>query len=199
MVEKHLRSRDITDKRVLRAMEKVRRDLFVPEALRERAYSDHPLPIGDDQTISQPYMVAYMSQALYLNGSEKVLEIGSGSGYQTAILAELSRSVFSVERIHRLASNARKILEECSYHNVSVRVANGLLGWKEFAPFDRIIITASVLTIPDTLINQLADGGRMIVPEGPENSQQKLYSIHKHGKLLEKKFLCYCHFVPCIG
>ncbi len=199
MVERYLRPRGIFDERVLSAMLKVPRHLFVPDALRERAYSDHPLPIGADQTISQPFIVALMTQALELTGQEKILEIGTGSGYQAAILAELAKSVFSIERVHALGSKARKVLESLSYHNVSIRVANGTLGWSEFAPYDRIIVTASAIEVPPFLVDQLGVGGRMVIPVGTQDREQKLFLLEKHATGVEKKFLSYCNFVPCVA
>jgi len=199
MVEHFLQSRGITDSRVLAAMAKVPRHLFVPEALRERAYSDHPLPIGDDQTISQPFMVALMSQALRMSGKERVLEIGTGSGYQTAILAELAKAVYSVERVHRLASSARKKLEEIGYSNVSICVRSGSHGWSEYAPYDRIMITACSPTLPETLPEQLVEGGRLIAPLGLAGAEQKLFLFEKTKGELKRIFLGYCSFVPMIS
>lgn len=143
-----LTSRGIKDHKVLKVMKETPRSLFVPETLHQRAYSDHPLPIGHDQTISQPYIVALMTQELELNGAEKVLEIGTGSGYQSAILSKLSQRVFSIERIQSLAIKARQILEGLDIHNVSIKCANGYYGWKEYAPFDRIMITAAIAQEP---------------------------------------------------
>src|SRR5947208_63944 len=151
MVEEQLVRREVTDERVLAAMRRVARHLFVEEALRDRAYGDHPLPIGEEQTISQPYIVGFMTQLLELHGHEKVLEVGTGSGYQTAVLAELARRVCSIERLPRLAERARATLEALGYDNVWVRVGNGTLGWPDQAPFDRIIVTAGGPAVPPPL------------------------------------------------
>ena len=166
MVEEQLVQRGITDTRVLDAMRRVPRHRFVEEALRDRAYGDHPLPIGESQTISQPYIVGMMTQLLALTGSEKVLEIGSGSGYQTAVLAELARRVCSVERLMPLATRARRILEELGYTSAVVKTADGTYGWPDEAPFDRIIVTAGAPAVPAPLFQQLAEGGRIVVPVG---------------------------------
>jgi protein-L-isoaspartate(D-aspartate) O-methyltransferase len=198
MVERYLIPRGIRDLRVLRAMAKVPRHHFVPEALRERAYSDHPLPIGSDQTISQPYVVALMTQALELSGSEKVLEIGTGSGYQTAILAEVAKSVFSIERHLRLASSARNRIEDLGYHNVSIRTGNGSLGWREYAPFDRILVTASSFSFPDALFEQLSEGALMVIPMGEDPKKQELFAVRKRGGKPERSFICRCSFVPFV-
>src|SRR5580765_4371563 len=158
MVEKFLRPRGIKDERVLRVMSQIPRELFVPEALKEKAYSDYPLPIGEDQTISQPYIVALMTEHLALTGNEKVLEIGTGSGYQTAILAKLAKQVFSIERFPKLATAARNRIEQLDLHNVSIKTGNGALGWREFAPFDRILLTAAAAEFPTSLFEQLSEG-----------------------------------------
>ncbi|HLG21126.1 MAG TPA: protein-L-isoaspartate(D-aspartate) O-methyltransferase [Bdellovibrionota bacterium] len=198
MVDQFLQTRGIRNPKVLEAMRKIPRDRFVPEAFRERAYADHSLPIGDDQTISQPFTVATMTEALELTGTEKVLEIGTGSGYQAAVLAELTRSVFSIERIHRLASRARRNLEALGYHRVSVRVANGLYGWAEYAPFDRIVVTAVCREFPFILAEQLIEGGKLVLPLAEEEKIQRLYVMTKRGKQWGKKFLCECSFVPFV-
>ncbi len=197
MVE-YLRRQGITDPRVLAAMGRVPRHLFVPEPLREWSYEDRPLPIGHEQTISQPYIVALMTEALALEGTEKVLEIGTGSGYQTAILCELSREVFSIERIPELAEGARRRLEELGYGNVHVRVGDGTLGWPEEAPFDRIIVTGALPRIPDPLWEQLAEGGRLVAPIGPRG-EQFLYVVSKERDKPRRRALCPCSFVPIIG
>ena len=199
MVDKFLRSRGIADERVLEAMARVPRHRFVPEALREQAYADHPLPIGGEQTISQPYIVARMTEALGLGGDEKVLEIGSGSGYQTAILASLAKSVFSVERIHSLAIEARKKLEELGFHNVSIQAGNGAFGWEEYAPYDRIVVTAASPSIPEPLLKQLRERGRMVIPLDAGGPQHELYLVQKRGGGLERSFLCPCSFVPFVS
>ena len=170
MVDEQLTGRGVTDPRVLAAMRRVPRHRFVQEALRARAYGDHPLPIGEEQTISQPFIVGLMTSLLELTGREKVLEVGTGSGYQTAVLATLARRVCSIERLPRLAERARALLESLGHDNVWIRVGNGALGWPDEAPFDRIIVTAGGPTIPPPLVQQLAEGGRMVLPVGsPEN------------------------------
>ena len=171
MVEEQLVRRGITDERVLAAMRRLPRQLFVQEALRERAYGDHPLPIGEEQTISQPYIVALMSSLLELNGREKVLEVGTGSGYQAAVLGALARRVCSIERLPRLAERARATLEALGVDNVWIRVGNGTLGWPDEAPFDRILVTAGGPAVPPPLFQQLAEGGRMVLPIGDVESQ----------------------------
>jgi len=184
MVETQIKARGIKDSRVINAMLKVPRHLFVDEALQEQAYGDYPLPIGEGQTISQPYIVALMTEALELKGTERVLEIGTGSGYQTAILAELALWVYTIERFYKLSKRAQKILlEVLGYKNISFKVGDGSLGWKEGAPFDAIIITAATPEIPKPLIDQLAEGGRIVAPVGSEYSQTLIKGIKKGGKL----------------
>jgi protein-L-isoaspartate(D-aspartate) O-methyltransferase len=201
MIETQLKSRDITDSRVLKAMETIPRHLFVDEGLIEQAYNDNPLPIDANQTISQPYIVALMTQALELKPTERVLEIGTGSGYQTAILASLAFRVFSVERIAALATKARKILDQLNYYNVAIRVGDGSYGWKEEAPFDVIITTAAVPEIPQYLVEQLAIEGRLIVPVGNRNVQNlyKVTRLSKKSQDIKKEELCGCRFVSLIG
>jgi protein-L-isoaspartate(D-aspartate) O-methyltransferase len=198
MVDEQLARRGITDARVLAAMRKVPRHRFVEEALRDRAYGDHPLPIGDGQTISQPYMVAAMTQLLRLTGSEKVLEIGTGSGYQTAILAELTRRVCSVERLPALAIRARRILEELGYTNAVVKTADGTYGWQDEAPFDRVLVTAGAPAVPTPLFQQLAEGGRMVVPIGDSQSQT-LHVVDKVDGQMRTSTDCGCVFVKLVG
>ncbi|MCB1197735.1 MAG: protein-L-isoaspartate(D-aspartate) O-methyltransferase [Deltaproteobacteria bacterium] len=198
MVEKYLRPRGITDERVLRVMSQIPRHHFVPIALHERAYSDHPLPIGQDQTISQPYIVALMTQALALQGTERVLEIGTGSGYQAAILSMLAKQVFSVERIHALSVQARKNIETLEIHNISTQCSNGQMGWKEYAPYDRIIVTAAMPDQPLYLLDQLREDGMIVAPI-VEDGQQKLYRYIKRPDRCEREFLCQCEFVPFIN
>ncbi|MCB0272771.1 MAG: protein-L-isoaspartate(D-aspartate) O-methyltransferase [Bdellovibrionales bacterium] len=197
MVEKYIAPRGIEDKRVLEAMKSIPRHHFVPEALFERAYSDHPLPIGHDQTISQPYIVALMTQALELQGSEKVLEIGTGSGYQAAILSLLVKQVFSVERIHALAVQARKNIEALDIHNVSIQCSNGETGWNEYAPFDCILVTAAMPDEPLAFMNQLRDQGVIVAPI-EEDGVQKLYRYTKSNQQYTREYLCHCAFVPFI-
>ncbi len=198
MVEGQLAGRGITDPRVLEAMRKVPRHLFVDEALRDRAYGDYPLPIGEGQTISQPYMVAIMSQLLRLTGSEKVLEIGTGSGYQTAVLAELTRRVCSVERLASLATRARGTLEGLGYTNVWVRTADGTFGWLDEAPFDRILVSAASPSIPAPLFEQLAEGGRLVLPVGDAFSQT-LTVVERVGGEMRTTADSGCVFVKLIG
>jgi len=198
MVEEQLRSRDITDERVLKAFLKVPRHEFVPPEQKVYAYEDHPLPIGFGQTISQPYMVALMTQALELRGDEKVLEVGTGSGYQAAILAELCREVHSVERIPELAERAKETLRRLGYTNVFVHVGDGTKGLPEEAPFEGIIVTAGAPDIPPPLVEQLAEGGRIVIPIGGR-PYQTLVKGTKRGGRLHKEEVCGCLFVPLVG
>ncbi len=201
MVDSQIRARGLRDERVLAAMEKIPRHLFVEPALVDQAYNDTPLPIGEGQTISQPYMVALMTEALALTGKEKVLEIGTGSGYQTAILAELAEQVFSIERIASLAAAARKILDQLGYYNVAIRVGDGSLGWREEAPFDAIIVTAGAPRIPRPLVEQLAIGGRLVVPVGGRFTQE-LYRVTRLSadpNDVETEALGGCRFVDLVG
>lgn len=198
MVAEQLVRRGITDQRVLEAMRKVPRHLFVEEALRDRAYGDYPLPIGEGQTISQPYMVGIMTQLLRLTGQEKVLEIGTGSGYQTAVLAELARRVCSVERIPSLAARARVTLEALGYTNVWVRTADGTLGWPDEAPFDGVVVSAGAPSVPEPLFEQLAEGGRMVVPVGDATSQTLTVVERVDGKMRTTTDAG-CVFVKLIG
>jgi len=198
MVEEQIIGREIKDPRVIAAMKKVPRHLFVEEALQNQAYNDRPLPIGEKQTISQPYMVALMTEALMLKGKEKVLEIGSGSGYQTAILAELAQEVFSVERIRTLAVRARKILYELGYFNVEIKIFDGTFGWVEKSPFDAIMVTAGSPDIPQPLYEQLSMGGRLVIPIGDENIQD-LFRITKTEGGMKKEDLGGCRFVKLVG
>ena len=198
MVEEQIFSRGIKDAKLIAAMKKIPRHLFVEEALQSQAYTDHPLPIGEKQTISQPYMVALMTEALLLTGKEKVLEIGTGSGYQTAILAELSEKVFSVERIRPLAIRARKLLYELGYFNVEIKIFDGTFGWTEESPFDAIIVTAGSPDIPQPLIDQLAIGGRLVIPVG-DPFVQDLFRVTKTEEGVRKEDLGGCRFVKLIG
>jgi protein-L-isoaspartate(D-aspartate) O-methyltransferase len=201
MVTSQLMSRGISNEKVLKAMEKIPRHLFVDEGLQDQAYADNPLPIGERQTISQPYIVALMTEALELTGHEKVLEIGTGSGYQAAMLAELADRVFSIERIASLADRARKVLDSLGYYNVLIRVGDGTYGWKEESPFDAIIVTAGAPHVPKTLFDQLTIGGRLIVPTGDRHTQ-KLLKITRTSEDLDKaetKDLGGCRFVNLIG
>lgn len=199
MVETQLTSRGLRDHRVIDAMSKVPRHLFVEEAFSGQAYGDFPLPIGEGQTISQPFMVAMMTEALELKGDETVLEVGTGSGYQTAILAELCRKVYSIERVSSLASQARKLLDRLGYGNVVIRIGDGTLGWKdEEVQFDGIIVTAGAPDIPETLPVQLKIGGRLVIPVGGE-FMQSLIRVRKTEKGMEKDNMGGCRFVKLIG
>lgn len=198
MVDEQLIKRGIKEERVLAAMRRVPRHLFVEEALQQRAYGDYALPIGEKQTISQPYMVALMTEALSLSGSEKVLELGTGSGYQTAVLAELSARVFSIERIKGLAHKARKVLESLKYMNVVIRLTDGTYGWKDEAPFDVILVTAGAPEIPSLLIEQLKIGGRLVIPVGGRMSQVLKRVVREEQGTVEEE-LGACVFVPLLG
>ena len=198
MVEEQLIARGIKDLRVIEAMKKVPRHVFVEEALQNQAYSDHPLPIVEKQTISQPYMVALMTEALGLTGKEKVLEIGGGSGYQTAILAELAEKVFSIERIRSLALRARNLLYEMEYFNVELKISDGTYGWEDESPFDAIIVTAGSPDIPQSFIDQLGMGGRLVIPVG-DPSYQDLMRLTKTKEGVRKENLGGCRFVKLIG
>jgi len=198
MVEEQIITRGIKDPRLIAAMKKVPRHLFVEEALHGQAYSDHPLPIGEKQTISQPYMVALMTETLELMGKEKVLEIGTGSGYQTAILAELAAKVFSIERIRSLAIRARKLLLEIGYLNVEIKFSDGTVGWLDESPFDAIIVTAGSPDIPQPLIDQLKVGGKLAIPVG-DAYVQDLIRITKTEDGVKKEDFGGCRFVKLIG
>ncbi|GAB6271201.1 MAG: protein-L-isoaspartate(D-aspartate) O-methyltransferase [Smithella sp.] len=201
MVETQIRARQIRDDRVLKVMETVPRHLFVDEGLINQAYSDNPLPIGERQTISQPYIVALMTEALELKGRERILEIGTGSGYQTAVLAKLADRVFSIERVAVLATRARKILDRLSCYNVAIRVGDGSYGWKEEAPFDAIITTAAAPQVPQYLLEQLVPGGRLVVPVGGREVQTlyKLTRSLENPAEIKKEDLGGCRFVSLIG
>ena len=194
MVSRQIGARGVEDTRVLEAMLKVPRHLFVPHNLRERAYDDSPLPIGDGQTISQPYMVAWMTELLEVKDADRILEVGTGSGYQAAILAEIARDVYSIEIVKPLADSAKARLEELGYLNVRVKHGDGYKGWLEYAPFDKIIVTAAPPDIPAALLNQLKVGGRMVVPVG--SVSQDLYLITKTEDGIKKIKLIPVRFVP---
>ena len=198
MVQEQLIPRGIKDPRVLEAFYKVERDKFVPEISRSCAYADYPLPIGEGQTISQPYIVALMTECLGLSGKEKVLEIGTGSGYQTAILAELAKEVYSIERFQVLAKKADDTIKSLGYANIRINVGDGTLGWPEEAPFDRIIVTAASPVVPGPLLEQLKAQGRLILPLG-ENFSQVLTLIEKKETDFEYTDICACVFVPLVG
>ncbi|HDZ24058.1 MAG TPA: protein-L-isoaspartate(D-aspartate) O-methyltransferase [Desulfobacteraceae bacterium] len=199
MVKTQLIPRGIKDPDVLEAMKSVPRHLFVEEALWGEAYNDHPLPIGEKQTISQPYIVALMTEALELSGNEKTLEIGTGSGYQTAILAQLSRKVYSVERIRPLMTAARKTLAELGYANILFKAFDGTLGWEEHAPYDAIIVAAGAPKIPEPLLEQLALGGRLVIPVGNRFSQELIRVTRKEKEVFTRKEFGGCRFVDLIG
>jgi protein-L-isoaspartate(D-aspartate) O-methyltransferase len=198
MVEEQLRRRGIYDPHVLAAMAKIPRHSFVSSDYQLAAYEDRPLPIGGGQTISQPYMVAVMTQSLDLKGQEKVLEIGTGSGYQTAILAELAKTIFTIERIGELLLSAQKILQELGYENIFFLTGDGTKGWPEEAPFDGIIVTAGAPEIPQTLTSQLAEGGRLVIPVGPRYTQT-LYKLTRKGNQFREEDVTGCVFVPLVG
>ena len=198
MVEDQLVARGVKDLRVLEAMSRVPRHLFSQESLQHRAYGDTPLPIGENQTLSQPYIVGAMTEALGLKGEERVLEIGTGSGYQTAIVAELARQVFTIERLNNLSRKAQKILEGLSYMNIVFKMFDGTYGWPDQAPFDAILITASYKEIPESLIKQLGDGGRLGAPTG-DAENQKLVVLTKNAGRVSRRELGDCKFVPLIG
>lgn len=198
MVVDQLKGRGIRDERVLDAMERVQRHLFVGEDMQGRAYDDCALPIGEGQTISQPYMVGLMTELLELKGDERVLEVGTGSGYQTAVLSLLASEVYSVERIHSLASRAEKLLKDLDYRNVHIIMSDGTLGLKEHAPFDGIIVTAGAPEVPNKYLEQLKVNGRLVIPVGSRYSQI-LYRIKKTSTDIEKKSSTACVFVPLIG
>lgn len=197
MVKTQLIPRGIKDPRVLDVFAKVPRHLFVDPVQRHMAYSDHPLPIGLEQTISQPYIVALMTQSLALKGNENVLEIGTGSGYQTAILAELARHVYTIERLPQLSEKAQNILQELQYKNISSKVGDGTGGWPEKAPFEAILVAAASESVPPALIEQLSPGGRMVIPVG-DSPVQDLLLLIKNQQGIEEQNLCGCRFVPLI-
>jgi len=198
MISEQLESRGIIDSSVISAMRKVPRHLFVSEAFVDQAYGDFPLPIGEQQTISQPYIVAEMTQALELDKNDRVLEIGTGSGYQTAILSLLSSRVYTIERIHSLFAKARTLFDKFRYINIVSRYSDGTTGWKGESPFDAIIVTAGAPEIPDVLVDQLALGGRMILPVGDRHSQE-LLRIYKDSDGITTTNLGGCRFVKLIG
>jgi len=198
MVERHLITRGIKDTAVLNAFERVERHKFIPAEFLDASYADHPLPIGNGQTISQPYIVALMTESLNIATRDKVLEIGTGSGYQAAILAELASRVYSMERIPVLAQKAARRLREMGYNNIEMTVGDGSLGWKEHAPYDAIMITASLPGEPQTLLSQLTNGGRLVAPIGSAFGQA-LTLFFKKNHDIESRQICGCVFVPLIG
>ena len=198
MVKRQIEARGITDSRVISAMLKVPRHLFVSDALRDQAYGDFPLPIGEQQTISQPYTVSEMTQALNLTDQDRVLEIGTGSGYQTAILSQMAFRVYTIERLHPLLANARRLFDQLRYHNIVTRYSDGTTGWKEESPFDAIIVTAGAPEVPVVLVNQLAVGGRMIIPVGNQFSQELIRLVRDENGI-KKSNLGGCRFVKLVG
>jgi protein-L-isoaspartate(D-aspartate) O-methyltransferase len=198
MVEKQIEARGIRDANVLSAMHKVPRHLFVSEALMDQAYNDFPLPIGEQQTISQPFIVAEMTQALQLGADDRVLEIGTGSGYQAAILAQIVFRVYTIERIHSLYVKARKMFDQLGYHNIVTRYSDGTSGWKDESPFDAIIVTAGAPEIPEVLVNQLAVGGRLVIPVGNQYVQE-LIKLVRDEKGIHQTNLGGCRFVKLVG
>lgn len=198
MVDEQLHRRGITDQRVLDAMARVPRHLFIPEKYREQAYEDHPLPIGEQQTISQPYIVALMLQALAIQPNDHVLEVGTGSGYVTALLAELAASVVSIERHDALTERARELLSGLGYERTKVITGDGSRGFPEAAPYNAILVSAAAGTLPDALVSQLAEGGRMIVPVGPADAQQ-LQLIRMQNGQPQIELREFCRFVPLVS
>jgi len=199
MVERQLVARGVSDQDVLAAMRAVPRHLFVPDDLRQAAYDDTPLPIGFGQTISQPYMVAYMTELLHVNVRSRVLDIGAGSGYQTAVLAELAGEVFAVERIAELEERARERLATMGYDNVAVLLGDGCSGWAEHAPYDGILVAAAAAQTPPLLLDQLADGGRLAIPLGRSHGDQVLTVYERHGDDFAVEQTLRCRFVPLVG
>ena len=197
MVATQIKARGIHDERLIRALLKVERHRFVPQRFQTFAYTDQPLPIGKGQTISQPYIVALMTELLGLKGEEKVLEVGTGSGYQAAILAELAGEVYTVEIIEGLAQRANKTLKDLGYKNITVKAGDGYIGWEEYAPFDAIVVTCAPPYIPQPLIEQLKDGGRMVVPVGENN--QKLQLLRKNNGRINITDIIPVKFVPMTG
>jgi len=199
MVKEDIEGRGIDDERVVQAMLRVKRHLFVPEDYRHLAYADRPLPIGEGQTISQPYIVALMTYHLHLQPDEKVLEIGTGSGYQAAVLAELAKEVYSIEIVEELARTAHERLQELGYRNVQVKYGDGFYGWEEHAPYDAIMVTCAAPTVPERLVEQLGEGGRMILPLGGEPFYQSLTVVTKRGGELKEQRIGGVVFVPMTG
>jgi len=199
MVEQQIVARGITDKRVLDAMLAVPRHLFVEAGLQSHAYGDASLPIGKKQTISQPYMVAAMTAALDLQGDERILEIGTGSGYQTAVLSRLVKRVYSIERIAVLAGRARRILDQLQMSNINIKVGDGTMGWKDQAPFAGILVAAGSPDVPEKYLEQLEIGGKLVLPVGDQNQQILMRIIRKDKDIFEREQLMGCRFVPLIG
>jgi protein-L-isoaspartate(D-aspartate) O-methyltransferase len=198
MVRSQIEARGIKDPKVLAAFRKVPRHLFVSEALRDQAYGDYPLPIGEQQTISQPYIVAEMTQALQIDKDDRVLEIGTGSGYQAAILAQIVYRVYTIERIRSLYMQARNLFDKLHYHNIVTRCADGTKGWQAESPFNAIIVTAGAPEIPDILVNQLISGGRLVVPVGNQHTQD-LIKLYRNDNKIQQTNLGGCRFVKLVG
>lgn len=198
MVLTQLRRRGIHDERVLDAMLRIPRHQFVPEEYRSQAYEDHPIPISENQTISQPFIIAVSLQASALEGNESVLEVGTGSGYQTAVLALLARTVYSIERYATLAGGAEKVLGQLGFENVRIVVGDGSHGLRDYAPFDAIVVSAAAPSLPKSLLEQLSNGGRMVIPVGPPHAQE-LQLVRKHEGKLAVEVLEGCRFVPLVG
>ena len=198
MVQEQLLNRDIVDPATLEAMSEVPRHLFVDDAMQGRAYGDHPLPIGAGQTISQPYIVATMTQALRLTDSDKVLEIGTGSGYQAAVLSRICGQVYTVERINSLLARARKVFDKLRYYNIRSKLDDGTMGWPENGPYDAIIVTAGGPEVPEPLVDQLNDGGRLIIPVGDQHVQE-LQFVQKNEGQVEMSCLASVRFVDLVG
>lgn len=199
MVEDQLVNRKIKDLRVLEAMSRVPRHLFVSSALQHNAYGDFPLPIGANQTISQPYMVGLMTEALKISDRQKILEIGTGSGYQTAILAELAEQVFTIERIRSIGLTAQACLQRLDYANIVFKIFDGAYGWKDQAPYDAILVAAAAPEVPKPLVEQLKDKGRLVVPIGEDPEKQSLVVLTKNGSQTSMRSIAECKFVPLIG
>lgn len=199
MVESQIVARGINDSRLIDALLKVPRHIFVEEAMAIQAYSDSPLPIGEKQTISQPYMVALMTELLHLNGSEKVLEIGTGSGYQTAILAQLAARVYTIERIRTLALKARRSLDSLGFLNINIRTEDGSCGWQDEAPFNAIVVTAGAPDVPACLIDQLEKGGRLVIPIGNQSEQTLVRFTKGADGSVTREVFVNCRFVKLIG
>jgi protein-L-isoaspartate(D-aspartate) O-methyltransferase len=200
MFREDLIGRGIKDTAVLRAMHEVPREAFIAPELAAHAYADHPLPIEEEQTISQPYIVAYMTEALALTPGDRVLEIGTGSGYAAAVLSRIAAMVYTVERLGRLADKARERLTELGYSNIVVHAGDGTLGWPEHAPYDAIVVTAGAPKLPEPLLEQLAPGGRLVIPIGPTSSLQMLIRVRRQGENdYHSEELCPVRFVPLIG
>jgi len=198
MVRSQIEARGIRDSLVLSAFRKVPRHMFVSEALREQAYGDYPLPIGEQQTISQPYIVAEMTQALELSRDDRVLEIGTGSGYQAAILSQIVYRVYTIERRRTLYMQTRNLFDKLNYHNIVTKYADGTKGWQEESPFDAIVVTAGAPEMPEMLINQLAEGGRLVVPVGNQHTQE-LIKIYRDKAGIKQTSLGGCRFVKLVG